>query len=259
MSEDALAPDHSGDRRARRRASTGRSRRSSTSAPRITFAAARRRGGHVGARADRVGHRARRPGRDLGAEHHRVGARRARRLRRGRGARPAQHPLQGRRGRVHPRPGPGASCCSPSPTSSTPTTSSSCARPSRSQSLEQIVVLRGAPAAGHARLGRLPRPGRRDARVRGRGPQRRARPATRSPTSSSRRAPPAGPKGAMLTHGASVAGVRRVVDRGRPARRRPLPRRQPVLPRVRAEGRHPRLPDQGRDDRPARGVRRRPR
>ena len=42
----------------------------------------------------------------------------------------------------------------------------------------------------------------------------------------------------MLTHGASVARVRGVDERGRPARRRPLPRRQPVLPHVRPEGRH---------------------
>ena len=45
------------------------------------------------------------------------------------------------------------------------------------------------------------------------------------------------PKGAMLRHGASVARVRRVGDGRRAARRRPLPHRQPVLPRVRPEGR----------------------
>ena len=57
-------------------------------------------------------------------------------------------------------------------------------------SLEQIVVLRGAPAAGTDQLGRLPRARR------ARRPRRKSRlaprrsPATRSPTSSSRRAPP---------------------------------------------------------------------
>ena len=50
-----------------------------------------------------VGHRARRPGRGLGAELARVDRRRARRHDRGRRARPGEHAVQGRRGRVRPR------------------------------------------------------------------------------------------------------------------------------------------------------------
>ena len=65
------------------------------------------------------------------------------------------------------------------------------------------------------------------------------------------------PKGAMLTHGASVRAYEAWSDVVGPARGRPLPRRQPVLPRVRAQGRDPREHPEGRDDHPARGVRRR--
>ena len=65
------------------------------------------------------------------------------------------------------------------------------------------------------------------------------------------------PKGAMLTHAASVAAYDAWTDRRRAARRRSLPDREPVLPHVRPEGRHPRVPHHGSDDRPARGLRRR--
>ena len=53
-----------------------------------------------------------------------------------------------------------------------------------------------------------------------------------------------------------AARVPRLVRLGRPARRRPLPHRQPVLPHLRLQGRLPRVPDARRDDLPARGVRR---
>ncbi len=53
------------------------------------------------------------------------------------------------------------------------------------------------------------------------------------------------------------ARVRRVVDGGRPATGRPLPRRQSVLPLVRPQRGHRRKPRQGGDDHPARGLRRR--
>ena len=53
--------------------------------------------------ADRVGHRARRPGRGVGAELARVDRRRARRHDRGRRARADQHPLPRRGGGVRPR------------------------------------------------------------------------------------------------------------------------------------------------------------
>ncbi len=64
------------------------------------------------------------------------------------------------------------------------------------------------------------------------------------------------PKGAMLRHGASVRAYNAWADRCGAGPGRPLPDRQPVLPLLRAQGRHPRLPDQGRDDRPPPGVRR---
>ena len=53
------------------------------------------------------------------------------------------------------------------------------------------------------------------------------------------------------------ARVRRVVDGGRPPRRRPLPRGEPLLPLVRLERGHRCLARQGRHDHPPPGVRRR--
>ena len=50
------------------------------------------------------------------------------------------------------------------------------------------------------------------------------------------------PKGAMLTHGASVRAYDAWSTVVGLRARRPLPRRQPVLPLVRPEGRHPRVP-----------------
>ena len=73
------------------------------------------------------GRRARRPRRDLGAEHLGVGGRRARLPLGRRGRDPAQHPVQGQRGRLRARRRAAPPGCSPSPTSSTPTTSS-CSR-----------------------------------------------------------------------------------------------------------------------------------
>ena len=49
------------------------------------------------------------------------------------------------------------------------------------------------------------------------------------------------PKGAMLFHSASIRAFDAWSDVVGLPRRRPLPRHQPVLPHVRAEGRHPRL------------------
>ncbi len=83
----------------------------------------------------------------------RVDRRRARPALGRRGARPGEHPVQGPRGRRHRRPGPGSGCCSPSPTSSTPTTwpcsEGRLGGPGRDRpvadlaALERIVVLRG--------------------------------------------------------------------------------------------------------------------
>ena len=64
------------------------------------------------------------------------------------------------------------------------------------------------------------------------------------------------PKGAATTHAQSSADLRDVVVHRRAGRRRPLPRRQPVLPHLRLQGGHPGLPD-GRGHRGARaGLRR---
>ena len=112
------------------------------------------------------------------------------------------------------------------------------------------------PAGADRRVGRLPRPGRR------RRPPRpsAARAAAVEPGDMSDIIFTSGttgaPKGAMLAHEARHPGLQRVDRRGRPAGGRPLPDRQPVLPRVRAEGRHPRLPAQGGDDRAPPGLRR---
>ena len=94
-------------------------------------------------------------------------------------------------------------CSSPSPTSSTPTTW---------RMLDGVDGLEGARAAGaccrarsrrRARLGRVPRRGTTRLR-RPSGTPRGGVARTTPRTSSSPRARPARPKGAMLTHGASV-------------------------------------------------------
>ena len=69
-------------------------------------------------------------------------------------------------------------CCSPSPTSSTPTTSRCCAtEPSVPDALEEIVVLAGRPDRRHDVVGGLPRPGPTSSTETERGPgARRSRP-----------------------------------------------------------------------------------
>ena len=64
------------------------------------------------------------------------------------------------------------------------------------------------------------------------------------------------PKGAMLRHSRQRAGLLGLVQRRGPRRGRPLPDRQPLLPLLRAQGRHPRQLPQGSHDRPPRGLRR---
>ena len=75
---------------------------------RIDFATLRAMVDDGGALAAGVGHRARRPGRGVGAELARVDRRRARRDDRRRCARTGQHAVPRRRGRVRPRPQPRA-------------------------------------------------------------------------------------------------------------------------------------------------------
>ena len=137
----------------------------------------------------------------------RVGRRRARRPP---GRRRASSPLntrfKGSRGGATScaRPAPG--CCSPSPTSSTPTTSQLLGDRGRgARRVEEIVVLRGAGPRRHDLVGRLPRPGRR--RSTPAEPQARAAAVTARrprPTSSSPRAPPARPRARCSRHGAIV-------------------------------------------------------
>ena len=153
------------------------------------------------------------------------------------------------------RPGPG--CCSPSPTSSTPTTSRCSAGVERPRQPRGDRRAPRAPCAdGHHRLGRLPRPGRRGRppRPRPRGPQAidGRRPLRHPLHLGHDRAPQGGDAAPRRRH----PGLRRLVDGRRPARGRPLPHRQPVLPRLRLEGGHPRLPHQGRHDRAPPRVRR---
>ncbi len=89
--------DHGGGTVRRR----GRARRRGCRRAAVVRRAARRRAPWRGC-ADRRGHRARRPGRDLGAEHVGMGRRRAGRPLRRRCAGAAQHALQGNGGRAHP-------------------------------------------------------------------------------------------------------------------------------------------------------------
>ena len=131
-------------------------------------------------------------------------------------------------------------------------------RPSRSPSLEQIVVLRGAPRRRHDRLGRRSSRAPSDvADVGGRGAQPRRSPATRSPTSSSRRAPPAGRRARCSR---TVRACRRTT-RGRPSSACARATATSIVnPFFHAFGLKAGILaslDQGRDDRPARGVRRR--
>ena len=188
-----LADDPGADRRllrALRRARGARRRRRPAQLRRARRAHRRGRPGPHG-----VGHREGRPRRGLGAEHLGVADRRPRRPQGGRGARPDQHPLQGPRGGLRAAAVARPRCCSPSPTSSTPTTSRCCATPSEDlPDLEQIVVLRGPVPEGCISLRRLPRTRRRRSTTRrGRARPRRS-PATTCATSSSRRAPPARPR-----------------------------------------------------------------
>ena len=211
------------------------------------------------ARADRLGHRARRPGRDLGAQHHRVGARRARRLR---GAARVIVPLntrfKGAEAAYILDRAAGASCCSPSPTSSTPTTSSS------SAPAEPVAVARA-----DRRAARLAAPPTRStwadflAARRRRRPRRRSRPAprrspaTRSPTSSSRRARPAGRRARCSR---TARACRRTTRGRRVVGLRAGDRYLIVNPFFHSFGLKAGIlasAHQGRDDHPARGVRRR--
>ena len=189
-----------------------------------------------------------RSGRDLGAEHLRMGGCGARRPHGRRNRHPPQHALQGGRGRLHHRRGEGQV-------------------PVHRHRFPRHRLCRAAP-----RCARAPSPSRRSscsaapcptAARRGRTSSARAdavdpavaaaRAANVAPddlcdilfTSGTTGAP----KGAMLFHSASIRVVRDVVRRRRAARGRSLPRHQSVLPRVRTEGGHPRLPVEGRDAR----------
>ena len=64
-------------------------------------------------------------------------------------------------------------------------------------------------------------------------------------------------KGVLSAHRQALDVARRLGRLRRGRRRRPLPGDQPVLPQLRLQGRHPRLPADRRDDRAAGGLRRR--
>ena len=165
-----------------------------------------------------------RPGRDLGAEHLGVARRRAggalrrrggwsRSTRASRAARPA-YVLQHSRRR---------SCCSRSPTSSTPTTSALLrGRRARLPDLERDRrAARARSPDGTIALGRLPRRGAGGVDAADAAPQRSdaVQPATTSATSSSRRARPARPRARCSSTRRSCKAYRRVGRRGRAARR----------------------------------------
>ena len=133
--------------------------------------------------------------------------------------RPAEHAVQGRRRRRTSSTAPTPSCCSPSPTSSTRTTSTcSAARPGAVARARSSCCAAHA-RRGHARLGPSSSP--RGARRRRQRRSQPARPRSTGDTVSDilfTSGTTGRPKGAMLTHGASVARVRRVDDGGRPPR-----------------------------------------
>jgi hypothetical protein len=174
----------------------------------------RRRGAPIGSRDDRVGRRTRRPRRGLGAQHLGVGGRRARRPRCGSGVGTHQHPVQGPRGRLCPRAlGRRAAVLRHRlPRHRL----RRCWRRRVLAALDEVVVLRGsAPAGAVSFADFLARADAVSARP------RRARAGTAngddlSPTSCSRRAPPAPRKGAMLRHSASLRATT-TGRRGRPA------------------------------------------
>ena len=105
-----------------------------------------------------------------------------------------------------------------------------------------VVVADGPAPGGAVGVGRLPGAGPpttpRAEVDRRRAP--RSAPTTR-PTSSSPRAPPGVPKGVVQTHGRTLCVATDWVAMTGLTAGRPLPDGQPVLPHVRAEGRHPGL------------------
>ncbi len=121
---------------------------------------------------------------------------------------------------------------------------------------DYVAMLAGGGPSAHPRGDRRAAgPGRR--RHRGVGRLPRPRPTASSPASRAERAAAIDPddladilftsgttgrpKGAMLAPRRLGAGLHGLGRCRRPARRRPLPHRQPVLPRLRAQGRDPRL------------------
>ena len=151
----------------------------------------------------------------------------------------------------------GAGCCSPSPTSSTPTTwpcsAGAAGGPGQDRpvadlpALERIVVLRGDVPDGCQPGSDFLRSGDDDRRPR--WPSARA--LAVEPDDLSDILFTSGttgrPKGVMTAHGQNLRAFRDWAEVVGPARGRPLPDRQPVLPRLRLQGRHPGRADDGGD------------
>ena len=190
---------------------------------------------------DRVG--------DLGAEHRRVGDRRARRARRRRRARAAQHAVQGRRGGVRARPERRTLLFTVTGFLGTDYVAMLREAGSAAAALEHIVVLQGDAPGGTRRLGRLPRPRRRASTPEADAPRADAVGPTTSPTSSSRRAPPGSPRARCRRTAQTLRAFDAWADAvGLRAGDRYLVV-NPFFHSFGLQGRHRRLPHQGRDDR----------
>ena len=176
----------------------------------------------------------------------------------GRGPGPAQHPLQGHGGGVHPAAQPRAAALRHRHVPRARRTWRRCAAAEvpNCPHLEQVVVLADAAPEDYRTWKDFLAGGRAD--VAG-GGTRHGRPRSRPVLALGHHlhlghhGPPQGRRDHPRPDAARLRDLERT---GRPARGRPLSDREPVLPHLRLQGGHHRLPDARRDDGPAAGVQR---